>query len=131
VILAMLFASIVCQPGAHLFILPIPVPIPAPLFAIGYLAYTDYASRQRGGRINHEAHLAGAVAGIVFAALADPTAFTRDRRGHRREGDARVRFDGQNQGAPDRPLACILCRGRRCRPAPICPAGVSRPPSGR
>jgi membrane associated rhomboid family serine protease len=76
-ILAVLFASIVYQPGAHLFILPIPVPIPAPLFALGYLAYTYYASRQRGGRINHDAHLAGAVAGIVFVALTDPAAFTR------------------------------------------------------
>lgn len=76
-ILAVLFASIVYFPGASIFILPIPVPIPAPVFAVGYLVYTWVASRQRGGRINHDAHLSGAIAGIVFVALTDPAAFGR------------------------------------------------------
>lgn len=71
-ILAVLFASIVYFPSASLFILPIPVPIPAPLFALGYLAYSYYASRQAGGRVNHDAHLSGAVAGVVFVLLLDP-----------------------------------------------------------
>ena len=78
-IAAVLFASIVYCPTSSLFIMPIPVPIPAPLFALGYLAYTWFASRQRGGRINHDAHLAGALAGLVFVALADPAAFERAR----------------------------------------------------
>jgi len=71
-ILAVLFASIVYFPGASIFILPIPVPIPAPLFAAAYLAYTWYAARQGRGRINHDAHLSGAVAGVLFVALTDP-----------------------------------------------------------
>lgn len=76
-ILAVLFASIVYFPGASIFILPIPVPIPAPLFAISYLAYTYYASRQQRGRINHDAHLTGALAGIAFVAFTDWQAITR------------------------------------------------------
>ena len=76
-ILAVLFASIVYHPSSSIFILPIPVPIPAPVFAVGYLVYTWVASRQRGGRINHDAHLSGAIAGIVFVALTDPAAFGR------------------------------------------------------
>jgi len=76
-ITAVLFASIVYFPGDSLFIMPIPVPIPAPLFAAGYLAYTWYASRQQGGRINHDAHFAGALAGVVFVALTDAPAFGR------------------------------------------------------
>lgn len=74
-ILAVLFASIVYFPGAALFILPIPVPIPAPLFAVSYLAYTYYASRQQRGRINHDAHFSGALAGVAFVALTDAQAF--------------------------------------------------------
>lgn len=74
-ILAVLFASIVYFPRASLYIMPIPVPIPAPLFAVGYLAYTWYASRQQRGRINHDAHFSGALAGIAFVALFDAPAF--------------------------------------------------------
>lgn len=76
-ILAVLFASIVYFPNQSLYILPIPLPIPAPLFAIGYLAYTWWSSRQAKGRINHDAHLGGALTGLAFVALTDPAAFQR------------------------------------------------------
>ena len=76
-ILAVLFASILYHPASSIYILPIPVPIPAPLFALGYLAYSYYASRQTGGRINHDAHLGGALAGMAFVALTDGAALVR------------------------------------------------------
>ncbi len=74
---AVLFASIVYFPWQKLFIIPIPVPIPAPIFAIGYVAYSWYSSRQARGRINHDAHLGGALAGLAFVLLTDPAAYSR------------------------------------------------------
>ena len=69
---AVLFASIVYFPGSKLFIVPIPIPIPAPLFAVAYLAYSFYSSRNPRGRINHDAHIAGALTGLLFVAVTDP-----------------------------------------------------------
>jgi len=76
-ILAVLFASIAYFPTASMYVFPLPVPIPAPLFAVAYLAYTYYASRQLRGHVNHDAHLSGALAGIAFVALTDPIAIVR------------------------------------------------------
>jgi membrane associated rhomboid family serine protease len=72
---AVLFAAIVFFPDQSLYIIPIPVPIPAPLFGIGYLAYTWYAARNPQGRINHDAHLGGAITGLVYVALVEPSAY--------------------------------------------------------
>jgi len=79
-ILAVLFASIVYIPHQSIMIMPIPLPIPAPLFAIGYLAYSFYAARAQRGRINHDAHFYGALAGLAFVALTDPAAWERAAR---------------------------------------------------
>jgi len=72
---AILFAYIVYFPMTTLIILPIPVPIPAALFAVGYVAYSWWAARNPHGRINHDAHLCGAFAGLLFVALTDPSAY--------------------------------------------------------
>ena len=76
-ILAVLFASIVYFPRQSIMMMPLPVPIPAPLFAVCYLIYSFYAARQQRGRINHDAHFDGALAGLAFVALTDPSAWER------------------------------------------------------
>ena len=74
---AVLFAYIVYFPMTKLIILPIPIPIPAALFAVGYVAYSYWASLHSRGRINHDAHLCGALSGLVFVAVTDFGAFGR------------------------------------------------------
>ncbi len=74
-ILGVLFASIVYFPRQSLLILPLPIPIPAPLFALGYLAFSWYSSRSSRGQINHDAHILGALTGLAFVLLTDPSTF--------------------------------------------------------
>jgi membrane associated rhomboid family serine protease len=72
---AVLFASIVYFPGMSLYVMFIPVPIPAPLFGVGYLLYCWYAGKRAEGHINHDAHLDGAMAGLLFVAVTNPSAY--------------------------------------------------------
>ena len=74
---AILFASIVYFPRQSIFILPIPFPIPAPLFAVGYLAYSAYLARQGKDGINHTAHIDGAITGLLFVLATDGDAYQR------------------------------------------------------
>jgi membrane associated rhomboid family serine protease len=61
-----LFAYIFLFPLESIYLFLIPIPIPAFIFGILYLAYSMYESKQARGKINHEAHLAGAVWGIAY-----------------------------------------------------------------
>jgi membrane associated rhomboid family serine protease len=72
---AVLFASIVYFPAMRLYIFPLPVPIPALIFAVLYLGYSYYQARQSGDRVNHDAHIGGALTGLGFVAVTDPAAY--------------------------------------------------------
>jgi membrane associated rhomboid family serine protease len=74
-VLAVMFAYIVYFPSSSLYLFFVPIPIPAPLFAVGYLAYSWYQSRQNVGRINHDAHIGGAITGLLFVAVFDRDAY--------------------------------------------------------
>ena len=74
---AVLFAYIVYFPTTTLMIMPIPIPIPAVLFALGYVGYSYWAAAHSSDRINHDAHLCGALGGLAFVAVTNPGAYAR------------------------------------------------------
>lgn len=69
---SVLFAFILLFPLENIYLILIPIPIPAFVFAIAYLLYSMYASKQARGKINHEAHLAGAIWGMVYLVIFVP-----------------------------------------------------------
>ncbi len=75
-ILAVLFAYIVYYPTRNLYLF-FAVPIPAVVFAFGYLAYSWWASKNKRDNINHDAHLDGAITGLIFVGLTDFDAWSR------------------------------------------------------
>ncbi len=74
---AVLFAFIFLFPFQSLYLMFIPIPIPAFILGFLYLFYSMYASKQERGRINHEAHTAGAIWGILYMIIFIPRSVTR------------------------------------------------------
>lgn len=67
-----LFASILFAPWAKIYIFLIPVGIPAFIFGALYLIFCAYMSKRGGDNINHNAHLFGALFGLVFTYILWP-----------------------------------------------------------
>ena len=68
---AVLFMFIFMFPMQNIYIFFIPVGIPAWIFGILFLIYSLAAST-RGGKINHEAHIAGSLWGLLYPLLFIP-----------------------------------------------------------
>lgn len=69
---AVLFASILFRPMSEIYIMFIPIGIPAFIFGILYLVYEAYMERKAKDNIAHDAHLWGALFGIVFTLSLKP-----------------------------------------------------------
>ncbi|AEA45460.1 rhomboid family intramembrane serine protease [Fluviicola taffensis] len=63
---AILFAMIMLEPEMKIGFMFIPVPIPAWVFGPIYLAFEIYSDRNRKTNIAHDAHISGAIFGIIF-----------------------------------------------------------------
>ena len=66
-----LFAFIVYYPLVNIYLF-FAIPIPAALYAVAFLAYSMWASKHSRDRINHDAHLDGAIVGLLYIAITDP-----------------------------------------------------------
>jgi membrane associated rhomboid family serine protease len=70
---AVIFSSILFSPMSMMMIMPLPIPIPAILFGVIYLVYCSYASKYSRDNINHDAHLFGALSGLMITIAMYPT----------------------------------------------------------
>ncbi|MGA2298668.1 MAG: rhomboid family intramembrane serine protease [FCB group bacterium] len=67
-----LFSYILFEPTSKIMVFFIPIGIPAPIFALLYLAYCFFAAKKAADSINHEAHLWGALAGLILTIILIP-----------------------------------------------------------
>jgi membrane associated rhomboid family serine protease len=68
-----LLSGCLFQPFSKIYIMPLPIGIPAFIYAVFYIGYSTFQVRDnvRDG-IAHEAHLGGALAGVVLTLLFQP-----------------------------------------------------------
>ena len=59
------FIFILMQPWSILYLFFI-IPLPAILVGVGYLLYSSWAAKKEHGRLDHLAHFAGAIAGMLM-----------------------------------------------------------------
>jgi membrane associated rhomboid family serine protease len=71
---AVIFSSIALFPGMGIGLFFIPVSIPGWLFAILFTLYSIYGVKSNKDNIGHEAHLGGALAGVLLAISFYPSA---------------------------------------------------------
>lgn len=67
------FSFVLFGPWIDLYVF-FAIPIPAIIFAFLYIAFSVYASNRQIGRVAHEAHLGGALGGIVLTIALYPDA---------------------------------------------------------
>jgi membrane associated rhomboid family serine protease len=72
-----IFATILLNPGMKLSFIFFPFfDFPAWAFAIGFILYSLYGIRAKNDNIGHEAHLGGALGGMLLTLIMEPLAFT-------------------------------------------------------
>ncbi len=74
---AVVLSMVIFEPHIGIGLLFIPGYIPGWLFALLYMGFSFVAGLKQWGNIGHEAHLFGAIAGIVLTLLMQPDAAAR------------------------------------------------------
>lgn len=68
---SVLFAFIIFYPSEKLSLLFIPIGIPAYIFGLLYLAFESYSNKKGRSNIAHDAHIAGAIFGLIYIVVLD------------------------------------------------------------
>ena len=66
---AVIFAAIIWNPTMELSIMFLPIGIPAYIFGPLYLAFEYWADRRGGTGIAHDAHIGGAIFGVLYVLI--------------------------------------------------------------
>lgn len=66
---AVIFASIIWNPTLKLYLFFIPIGIPAYIFGPLYIAYEIYMDKRGNTKVAHDAHIGGAIVGILFVLI--------------------------------------------------------------
>ena len=69
---AVLFSSIIFDPWSKILLFAV-IPIPGILFGVLYLIYCQYMAKRSSDNINHNAHFYGALYGLLFPILIQPS----------------------------------------------------------
>jgi membrane associated rhomboid family serine protease len=69
---AILFTSIFFSPLEKVYLYGI-LPLPGIVFGVLYLAYSSYMGKKSKDNINHDAHFWGAVFGLIFPVIINPS----------------------------------------------------------
>ena len=69
---AVLFVFIYFFPMAPIYLFFIPIGIPAAVFGAVFIGYSFWAHKKANDQINHEAHIAGAVTGLLYVMIIVP-----------------------------------------------------------
>ena len=74
-ICGVMFASVAIFPDMDIRLFLLPISIPGWIFALLYVSFSIYGIRSQKNNIGHDAHLGGALAGMVLALVMNPSAF--------------------------------------------------------
>ena len=73
-----IFASIALFPDLGIGMFGLPFSIPSWIYGIIYVLYSIYAIKSKSDNVGHEAHLGGALIGMILAILIQPTALIQN-----------------------------------------------------
>jgi membrane associated rhomboid family serine protease len=77
-VFGVLFASVALNPGMRISMLFIPISIPSWLYALLFVMFSVYGIRSRRNNVGHDAHLGGALIGMLIALIMRPQSFIQN-----------------------------------------------------
>jgi membrane associated rhomboid family serine protease len=73
-----MFASVALFPWLRITLFPLPIGIPSWMYAVLFVGFSIYGIRSKKDNIGHDAHLGGALVGMVLALVLHPAALAEN-----------------------------------------------------